>query len=285
MSARIAVFRRMAAGVCAALIGVSCTNAQNPALSPVSSQPAAQPAVATQPAPGTHPLDPAIARAVESLKHVKAEVKDYTATFVKRERVEGKLGDPEYIFIKVRQEPFSVYMYFLKPDNFAGREVIYVQGANNGNIVVHEAKGAGALLGNIELTPTSALAMRGNRYPITEVGVENLTKRLVEVAENDRQFGECDVRMEDSKINDRKCTMLQVVHPVPRKNFRFHVARVFMDEELKMPIRYESYDWPEKAGGTPVLIEEYTYLNMKVNQNLTDEDFSPKNPKYNYRGR
>jgi len=270
----------MTAGVCALVFGASSLFAQNPALTPVSGQ---QPAA--QPAGGAHPLDPAIVRAVESLKHIKADVKDYTATLVKRERVEGKLGDPEYIFTKVRHEPFSVYMYFLKPDDFAGREVIYVHGANNGNILVHEAKGAGRLLGTIELNPTSALAMRGQRYPITEVGIMNLTKRLIDVAENDRQFGECDVRMEESKINDRKCTMLQVVHPNPRKNFLFHVARVFMDDESNIPIRYESYDWPEKAGGTPVLIEEYTYLNMKLNNNLTDEDFSPKNPKYNYRGR
>lgn len=281
MSARIAFFRRLATGVCAVLLGVSCSNAQNPA-APLSGQPTQQ-AAGGQPPAGTHPLDPAIARAMESLKHIKADVKDYTATFVKRERIDGKLGDPEYISIKVRQEPFSVYMRFLKPDNVAGREVIYVQGANNGNMIVHEMKGAGSLLGNIELNPSAALAMRGNRYPITEVGIENLTKRLVEVADNDRLFGECDVKMEDSKINDRKCTMLQVVHPVPRKNFRFHVARVFMDEELKMPIRYESYDWPEKAGGTPVLIEEYTYLNLKVNNDFTDIDFSPKNPNYNFR--
>jgi hypothetical protein len=283
MSARFALFRRMTAGACAVLFGVSPLFAQNPALAPVSGQqPAAQPAA--QPA-GAHPLDPGLARAVESLKHIKENVKDYTATLVKRERVNGTLGNPEYIFTKVRHEPFSVYMYFLKPDDLAGREVIYVHGANNGNMLVHEAKGAARLLGTIELNPTAAIAMRGNRYPITEVGVQNLTKRLIDVAENDRQFGECDVRMEESKINDRQCTMLQVVHPVPRKNFLFHVARVFMDDELKMPIRYESYDWPEKAGGTPILIEEYTYLKMSVNNNLTDEDFSPRNPKYNFRGK
>jgi hypothetical protein len=281
MTARYTMTRRMTAAVCAVLFGLSPLLAQNPNQTPV----AGQPAVGQPAANGAHPLDPGIARAKESLKHIKDNVKDYTATLVKRERVNGQLGNPEYIYTKVRHEPFSVYMYFLKPDDVAGREVIYVHGANNGNMLAHEAKGAARLLGTVELNPTSAIAMRGNRYPITEVGVQNLTKRLIDVAENDRQFGECDVRMEESKINDRQCTMLQVVHPVPRKNFLFHVARVFMDDELKMPIRYESYDWPEQAGGTPVLIEEYTYLKMSVNNGLTDADFDPKNPKYNFRGK
>lgn len=280
MSARFKLFRRLAVGVCAVFFGVSCSNAQGPALTQLPVQQPAAPQAAAE-----HPLDKALGMAQESLKHIRADVKDYTATLVKRERVDGKLGNAEYIFTKVRQEPFSVYMYFLKPDDVAGREVIYVQGANNGNMVVHEAKGAAKLLGTIELNPTAAVAMRGNRYPITEVGIANLTKRLIDVAENDRQFGECDVQMTASKINDRQCTMLQVVHPVPRKNFLFHVARVFMDDENKIPIRYESYDWPEKAGGPPVLIEEYTYLNMKLNNNLTDDDFSPRNEKYNFRGR
>ena len=39
--------------------------------------------------------------------------------------------------MKVRHEPFSVYMWFLKP--FQGREVLYVDGQNNNEMVVLEA--------------------------------------------------------------------------------------------------------------------------------------------------
>ncbi len=48
-----------------------------------------------------------------AMANIKANVKDYTATLVKRERIDGKLNDPESMFVKVRQEPFSVYLYFV----------------------------------------------------------------------------------------------------------------------------------------------------------------------------
>jgi len=230
-----------------------------------------------------HPLDPALERAYQGLKHIKEDVKDYTCTLVKQERIDGKLLDKEYMFTKVRQEPFSVYMCFLKPDDVKGREVIYVHGANGGNLLAHEGRGLASKIGMVSLKPNSALAMKGNRYAITEVGIYNLTRRLVEVAENDRLFGECDVSITPSKINARKCTMMQVVHPVPRKNFLFHVARIYVDDEMNVPVRYEAYEWPEKAGGPPVLTEEYTYLNMQLNVGLKDSDFDPRNPNYNFK--
>ena len=39
-----------------------------------------------------------------------------------------------------------------------------------------------------------AIAMEGNRYPITQIGIANLTHRLIEVATHDKNYGECDVQ-------------------------------------------------------------------------------------------
>ena len=235
-----------------------------------------------------HPLEPAIDRAYKALKQIEREVKDYTCTLVKRERVDGKLTEYEYMFAKIRHQPFSAYMYFLPPpapqtDHNSGREVIYVAGQNEGNLVAHEAKGLKALVGAIHLKPNSPMAMQGNRYPITEVGLLNLTKRLIEVGESDRKFGECEVQeYPNAKINNRTCTCIQVKHPTPRKNFRYHLARIYIDDELNIPIRFEAYDWPKAEGGQPLLLEEYTYVNVKTNVGLTDADFDPRNPNYKF---
>jgi outer membrane lipoprotein-sorting protein len=86
----------------------------------------------------------------------------------------------------------------------------------------------------------------------------------------------------NAKVNGRVCSCVQVVHPVPRRNFRFHLARVFIDDELLIPIRYEAYDWPHEEGGQPVLMEEYTYMNVKINNGFTDADFDPKNTAYKF---
>lgn len=217
----------------------------------------------------------------KSVKIAEA-IQDYSATMVKRERHDGKVNDPEYMFIKVRHKPLSVYMYFLKPDHFKGQECIWIQGQNNGKMWGH-GTGMRKVFGTVPLDPTGPIAMKGNRYPITEVGIHNLVRRLVEEGEKDTQYGECEVKyFQGAKLNGRSCTCIQVVHPVPRRNFQFNIARIFVDDEYNLPVRFEAHDWPSQAGGQPELIEEYTYLNLKFNNGFTDADFDIRNPKYGF---
>jgi hypothetical protein len=232
---------------------------------------------------GEHPLVPAIATAKAGLESIRTNIKDYSCTMVKRELVNGNLGQHQYIFMKVRHEPFSVYLNFLGPDEVKGQEVIWVKGQNDDNMLAHAGSGVKAMMGTVALKPDSMIAMEGQRYPITEIGVENLASRLVEVAEHDSQFGECEVNFfPGAKVNGRVCTCIQVTHPVPRRNFRFNMARVFIDDEMKIPVRFEAYDWPPTAGEPPVLMEEYTYMNVKLNNGFTDADFDTKNVAYKF---
>jgi hypothetical protein len=252
--------------------------------------PPAQPRmVLTQRQPNEHPLMPALRWAQNGRKDLE-QLTDYSATMVKRERLNGKLGEYEHMFIKVRHHPFSVYMRFLGPNNLKGQEAIYVKGANDGKMSAH-GTGVRRFIGTLQLEPTGMLAMSGNRYPITELGVLNLVNRLVEIGERDTQYGECEVKFyPGAKIEERVCTCIEVMHPVPRRNFLFHVARIYIDDELNIPIRYEAYDWPENNGGKLVameenLTEEYTYLNLKLNNGYTNADFDIRNPNYKFGGK
>ena len=233
--------------------------------------------------PNEHPLMPALNWAKQELPRIEA-IQDYSATVVKRERIDGKLGNHEYMFIKVRHKPFSVYMYFLGPPALKGQEVIYVEGLNDGKMWAHTVGLQDTLVGTVSLSPTGFIAMRGQRYPITELGVLTLIRRLVQIGERDSKYGECDVQFIDgAKINERNCTCIQVIHPVPRSNFLFHIARIFVDNEYNAPVRYESHDWPKEEDGQPELIEEYTYLDMKFNNGFTNADFDTRNPNYKFR--
>jgi hypothetical protein len=230
--------------------------------------------------PSEHPLMPALRWAREGLVNVQ-KIDDYSALVVKRERISGKLGEQEFLSAKIRHKPFSVYLHFESPAALKGREVLYVEGANDGKMWAHGTGLERTMFGTVSLKPDGPLAMRGQRYPVTEIGLLNLTRRLIEVAEQDIKYGECEVKfVKGAKINGRVCTCTQVIHPVPRRNFLFHVARIFVDDELNLPIRYESYDWPKKPGEAPELLEEYTYLNIKLNCGFTNEDFDVHNPKY-----
>jgi hypothetical protein len=225
-----------------------------------------------------HPLMPVLRWAQQGLPAIE-RLKDYSATLVKRERIRGKLSNYEYLFIKIRHTPLSVYIRFLSPLSVKGQEVVYIAGQNQGNLLAHRAN-----LGvTAALHPDGLIAMNDRHYPLTEIGIGNLVRRLVEVGQQDTHYGECEVKyFTDVKVDKRPCTVIQVAHPVPRDVFRFHLARIFVDDALMMPTRYESYDWPSEPGGEPRLIEEYTYLDLKLNNGFTDEDFSTRNPEYRF---
>ena len=245
-------------------------------------------------APESHPLDPAIAIAQKGLERIHRDFKDYSAVMVKREQIGGKLKEHQYMIVKVRHEqkkdgriiePFAAYLRFLKPKQVKDREVIFVRGRNNGKMIVHDPPGTitGTLGGTLRLKPKGLLAMQGNRYPIMEIGIENLTQRLLAVARSDRKHQECEVHFyKGAKVNQRICTKIEVIHPHKRSHFQFHIARVYLDDEFQVPIRYESYDWPQRPGERPSLLEEYTYLELKFNVGLTDMDFDHKNPAYQF---
>ena len=57
-----------------------------------------------------HPLEPALALAAKGLNNLRANIKDYSCTVVKRERIGGELKPHEYMFAKIGHEPFSVYL-------------------------------------------------------------------------------------------------------------------------------------------------------------------------------
>lgn len=237
-----------------------------------------------------HPLKPAIDIAKAALVNSQKNIFDYTATLVKRERIDGVLGVHEYIYIKVRNAkpatPFSTYMYFVKPAIAKGREVIYVDGKNQNKMCAHEGgTGLKAAIPDLWLDPAGFLAMKGQRYPVTEIGLENLIIQLISRAERDMKAGMCKVQFrKGAMINKRKCTMIQVMHPDKRAPYDFHVAQIFIDDELQVPVRYVSYDWPTAPGVRPKLIEEYTYLNVKINNGFKNVDFDVNNPNYNFKG-
>ena len=240
-----------------------------------------------------HPIDPAISLAQSCLIDFRKNVKDYQSVVVKRERIDGTLGNYEYMLLKIRNErsqngrlvqPFGVYGYFLKPDDVKGREILYVKGANKDKMLAHE--GTNNLLnkiGSIWLKPDGPIAMKGQRYPVYEIGIENLIVKLLERAGRDRTRGECNVEFrKGAVVNGSRCTMVQVTHPVRRAFFDFHIAQIYIDDQHNMPIRYAAYGWPTKEGGRPPVIEEYTYINVKLNPGFTDRDFDHKNPAYGF---
>lgn len=237
-----------------------------------------------------HPLDSVLKLARTEFEAFSESVVDYTAVMLKRERIGGKLGEENRIAIKIinrridanmGQIPLHVYLHFESPKNVRGREVIWVEGKNEGKLTAHEA-GLFNLM-SVTLPPEGNLAMMGNKYPITGIGMGNLYKKLIEKGERDRRSGNCEVTIrENERFDNSNVVLIEVKHPKKQADYDFHIARIYLDTQRHLPLRYESYLWPDMPNDDPPLEEQYTYQEIQLNVGLSESDFDPKNPAYQF---
>ncbi|HEX3656350.1 MAG TPA: DUF1571 domain-containing protein [Pirellulales bacterium] len=233
--------------------------------------------------PDTPTLESAIAWAQTSLGHVR-EIRDYTCTLIKRERVGDRLIGPHYMTVKVRQQPYSVYLQYTAPQSVRNQEAIYVEGRNDGKLLAHPTGIRHRIVGTVALKPTSAIAMRGNRHPITEIGLAVLVEKLIVLGRRDLAEGSA-AELTTTRgvlMNDRPCTIIEVRHPQRTDGLEYHIARIFIDEQMVLPVRFEAFGWPAASGEKPPLLEEYTYVDLKLNNGYTDADFDTANPQYGF---
>ena len=109
----------------------------------------------------------------------------YSATFVKQERVGDSLTEMQVIQLRLFHQPLKVFMKWEGgPD--AGQRVLYSAGDNDGDMLVRKLKGFEARLGVISLNPCGAIALKYSRYPVTSVGLLQLTKIIREQRAKDR---------------------------------------------------------------------------------------------------
>lgn len=243
-----------------------------------------------------HPaLLSALDDAYACLDNIQKNIKGYECVLRRREKVRGELLPIEYIRAKVRQQqvvngkitvPFSVYLKFLKPDYVKGREILYIENQNKGKILVKEGGGGfKSRLPSMWLAMNNPLVMKSCRYPICDIGIENLTRKLIKRStRNDGNVAMVDYTATytpGATINKCECKYLSVDFLTKNNTNEASKIEIFVDNKRMFPIRYVAYDWPTQ-GGSPEILEEYTYMNLKLTDKLTDQDFDPKNPNYNF---
>lgn len=235
--------------------------------------------VRAQDQPGEHPLLPAIRLAQQSLQALQS-VKDYEATFTKREWVSQQFVS-QRMTLKFREQPFSVYMKFGEPN--AGREILFVAGQNQNQLLAREASGLASLVGTVSLPLNDSKVTAENRHPITEMGMRRLVELMIERWQNEAQYGEIEVNFyPNAKMGNVACEAIEVSHPTPRKQFPFHVTRLYLDKATRYPVRVENFGFPRNSNEPPPLIEEYTYTDVRVNLGFTDADFDRRNRNYSF---
>lgn len=233
------------------------------------------------------PLTAVIDYARREQQYMNRTVRDFTCRLVKRERINGVLQEMHFIDMEVREsqsaggqvtQPLSIYLHFLAPKNVVDRRVIFVEGANQGKILVRNGgKHFDYVIADVD--PNSAAAQEETLVPVTGIGFNRLLAHMIDVLEKHRQIDPAGAnttaeRIRGAKINGRDCTVIRITHPQPMPGLEFYQANVFVDEELHAPVRVDYSDWPKIEGRPAPLIAEYTYTNLKLNVDLPDSTFA-----------
>ncbi len=214
------------------------------------------------------------------------KVASYTATFVKQERVGEDLSDLQVIQMRLTHQPMKVFMKW-EGGKDAGQRVLYSEGENDGEMLVRMLKGFEARLGVISLSPTGALAMKHSRYPVTKVGLLELTKIVREHIQSDLKFesGITAKMLEHQQLDGRDCLCLSTEYSKPdvapdlKKEYR--KTLVFIDSQTKLLACVRCYGWPEKITGSnpdkldqTTLLELYAYKNIDFDAQVKLDDFT-----------
>lgn len=206
----------------------------------------------------------------------------YTATFVKQELVDGVMSGNQVMSLKLKHSPFSVHLKWLVGDK--GQELLYVDGENDGKMIVKAGGAKGRFLPPIKLDPNGSIARSKSRHPITKIGLVNLCKKLVEnrSEELQKEVMEVKCQMLDNQIFENRecyCFVIEYDHKDVSPPYRKSVQ--YVDKEWLVPICIKNYNWP--TGSTELsgieldektLIENYSYSNIKMNVQLAEADFS-----------
>ncbi len=229
-------------------------------------------------APEKHPLLLALKMASESLAKVE-NVRDYTATFVKNERIRGELKSAK-MELKLREKPKGVYLKFIEPH--AGREVIYQPDKNGGKLQVHDT-GLAALVGTLSLDPEGKLAMEENRHPVSQIGLKSMLEMLIDQWLKETRVKDVTVNFyPNARIGNLSCRVIEVSHSRPHSAVVHHMTRLYLNAETGLPVRIQNYDFPATSTAKALLVEDYYYMDVKTNVGLKDIDFDTSNPAYDF---
>jgi len=213
---------------------------------------------------------------VADMKAAYASVQDYTAHFVKRERIKDKLRDAEDIQLKFR-EPGQIYMRWMGPA-VPGREILFVKGRDQDRALIHEPQFPSSLI-TILTRPDSPLVLQESRYPITDVGLGRLIDLLATHTHRALTRGELTTRevpAVDPSVSAKAEQRLELITPRAATGYLANRAVVTIDLATRLPVAVELF------GACDELLASYTYKDLIVNPGLTDRDFDPTNPQYTF---
>ena len=204
------------------------------------------------------------------IRRYDREVKGYTTTLRKQERLEGRLQQSELIDVAFREDPFSVLMRWRKGAERASA-VLYVKGQNGDQLLVRPA-GILAVAGIVTRDPNGSDAKKSGRYPLTEFGIKIGMQRTLASWQKARKDENLHIEYLGVKrikeAGDRPCWVLK----------RTRYKKPEEDGITELTLYIDKENWLQVGnvlkGEEGRLIGEYFFRDIKLNPDFKPDTFT-----------
>jgi hypothetical protein len=253
-----------AAAVGVAVIGVAF--AQQPKAEPV------KPVAAGATPETAKPADP-LSAMLSDARAAYAKTRDYSGTFTRQERINGTLSAEQVGEMKMRVNPFGVYVRFVRPDAATGMEVAFSAAKRDG-MVRYRPAGVAGRKGFQKLDVNSSKFLAANRHPVTSWGMGPIIELIATSTAREKTLNNpVEVFTSDYQFANRNVTKYEI-HTRRAHALRYAAKMVvYVDKETKLPVRFEAYDDPKAGATTGELLEAYSFTDLKFNSGIGENTF------------
>jgi hypothetical protein len=219
-----------------------------------------------EPLPAADPVD----LLTKSLDHYKQrEIKGYRAILLKQERIADKLQPREEIELFIREQPYSVFMHWLKGARRADT-ALYVEGENSGEMLIHPSGLAGALVKVVSRDIHGADAREAGRYSIKDLGLRRAVELSITSWKAAQDAGTLRARYLGVRnlveAGDRPCYTIRRTNDKPDEEGLVE-STLYIDKETLFQIG------AVLKGPEGKLLGEYIYRDIDLNTKFKDNQF------------
>lgn len=186
-------------------------------------------------------------------------VATYTCEMQAIERIDGKLGPRKRFFLQVRQRPFAVELQTLEPASEKGMLIQFDESKNGGKLKVATPGLLGKLIGKVSLAPEGGLAMKEQRHPVTDVGLQRLAEQIRERwSELSTADPKLRVVIAEALLEGRAVQLVEI--RVPGADASQSIQRMGFDPQWGV---FTYYALSESGPAGVLLQEEYLYSGIE----------------------
>lgn len=236
---------------------------------------AAQPPATPAPAKTTDPLraaDP-LGAMLSDAKAAFGNVRDYSCTFTRQERVNGVLGEEQVGELKARTNPVSIAVRLARPVAVTGLSAVYVAGKRADQMKVRNPA-AKSISGFTLVSLDAPNAFPAGRHAVTGYGVGAVLDRIAKIATVEKALNnQVEVYATDFRFDNKPVTRYEILTRRPHTHRYAHKMLVYVDAATKLPVRWEAYDAPRPGTTTGDLLEAHSYSDLRLNVGVGDAAF------------